>query len=331
MADIKYKYQRNSDDIFLRHVFAGLTETLTDRVKYTQVESDDVKRVITVPFYFSTTGQERFLHYYFSGKDYETCEEYVEGSFDVVPRGVLTLENSGINSGEITSPFSRGIFYEVDDTGAILSYSSYIKSVPLRVNFSLEIRTSTQNENWKLYQSIIKELYFVRRFNFLYNGLVVPAQVSFPDNIENEGKLFKFTYGELEKPTQKLSLECETYLPVIDDDAKIFSGNRINVFKHNYIDSNNEDQVENLELELYGRLGGRILYEEGATPYEGTINLIDASNTVISSATLEDGYYFFNKISPKIGYRIEDQETSTILKDDIVVYPNDNRHLDFEV
>lgn len=331
MASLKYKYKQNSDDIFLRHVFAGLTETLTDKVNYTQIESDTSKRVIRVPFYLRATGQERFLHYYFSGKDYETCEEYIEGSFDVVPRGVLSLESSGIVSGETTSPHARGNFYEVDEDGNILQYSAYIKSIPMRLSFTLEIRTATMNELWKIYQSVIRELYFVRRFNFFYNGLVVPAQVSFPDNQETEGKQFKFTYGELEKPIQRVQIECETYMPILKDEGRMFAGSRIEVFKHDYQPDGIPDTEEKLEYELYGKMGGRILYEDGGEPFEGTISLIDAENTVISESNVIDGYYLFTKISPKIGYRIEDQSNSTTLKEDIAIYPNANRSVDFEI
>jgi hypothetical protein len=74
---INYKYKKNSDDIFMRSVYAGLTETLTNITKYVQLQNDTTKKMIRVHFYLSAPGQERFLYYYFSGKNYETCEEFV--------------------------------------------------------------------------------------------------------------------------------------------------------------------------------------------------------------------------------------------------------------
>ena len=326
-----FKYRKNSDEIFLRSLFAGMTETLTNKVSYTQIESDTNKRIIRVPFYLRATGQEGFLHYYFSGKDYETCEEYVEGSFDVVPRGVLSLDSSGIVSNEITSPHSRGDIFEVDNSGRILQHSAYINGIPLKLNFTLEIRTSTMSELWKIYQSIIKELHFTKKFSFIYSGLIVPARVSFPDSMETDGKMFKFTYGEMEKPVQRIQLECESYLPVVDDDSKIFSGNRITKFEHSYITDEKIGIEESIDYEFYAKIGGRILYENGANPYPNNVTLLDSDGNIEGTCEINDGYYLFTKVSPKGGYRIIDSISEETLKKDIVVFPVENKHIDFEV
>lgn len=325
---LNFKYKKNSDDIFLRSVFAGLTETLTNVTKYTQIEDDNTKKIIRVPFYLSATGQERFLFYYFSGKNYETCEEYIEGSYDIVPRGVLTLDGFSISSAEITSPHSRAEFFEVNKDGRVLTYSAKINSIPLNLTFTLDIMSSTENERMKISQSLIEELYFVRKFHFYYGGLVVPAQLSLPDEGGYEGKNFTYTYGEVENPRQKLTINCETYLPKKQEKTKMFKGSRIRKFIHTY--DSNDTTSETIHTEMYGRMGGRILYNTTLDPYNKDLNLINAEDEIIASALIDDGYYFFNKISPNTGYRIEDVD-GRILKENIAVYPSDNKELDFEI
>jgi len=325
---LNYKYKKNSDDIFMRSVYAGLTETLTNVTKYVQIEDDNTKKMIRVPFYLSATGQERFLYYYFSGKNYETCEEFVEGSYDVVPRGVITFDGFTIASSEITSPHARAEFFEVDNDGKVLTYSAIISSIPLKMSFTLEILSSTENERMKISQSLIEELYFVRKFHFYYQGIVVPAQISFPDSGGYEGKNLVYSYGDIENPRQKLTIECETYLPRKNEDSKMFKGHRISKFIHSY-DTNNSD-IETINTEMYGRLSGRILNETDLEPFTKNLQLINAENEVHSVSNIQDGYYFFNKISPNTGYRIEDTD-SNVLKRDIVIYPKDNKELDFEV
>jgi len=325
---INYKYKKNSDDIFMRSVYAGLTETLTNITKYVQLQDDTTKKMIRVPFYLSATGQERFLYYYFSGKNYETCEEFVEGSYDVVPRGVLTFNGFTIASSEITSPHARAEFFEVDDEGRVLTYSAQIAPIPLKMSFVLEILSSTENERMKISQSLIEELYFVRKFHFYYQGIVVPAQISFPDEAGYEGKNLVYSYGDIENPRQKLTIDCETYLPRKRENSKMFKGHRINKFIHSY-DPNNSD-IETINTEMYGRLSGRILNVLDLSPFTKNIQLINSANEVQSTSNIEDGYYFFNKISPNTGYRIEDMD-SNVLKRDVVIYPNDNKELDFEV
>lgn len=325
---INYKYKKNSDDIFMRSVYAGLTETLTNITKYAQIENNDTKKMIRVPFYLSATGQERFLYYYFSGKNYETCEEYIEGSYDIVPRGVLTFGGFTIASSEITSPHARAEFFEVDKEGNVLTYSAQISSIPLKMSFTLEILSSTENERMKISQSLIEELYFVRKFHFYYQGIVVPAQISFPDESGYEGKNLTYSYGDVENPRQKLTIDCETYLPKKRENSKMFKGHRMNRFIHSYDSDNSE--IEILNTESFGRLSGRILNEVNLTPFTKNLNLVNAKNEIHSFSNIEDGYFFFNKISPNTGYRIEDVD-GNILKRDIVIYPNDNKELDFEI
>jgi hypothetical protein len=81
---------------------------------------------------------------------------------------------------------------------------------------------------------------------------------------------------------------------------------------------------------MYGRLSGRILNLLDLSPFTKNIQLINSANEVQSSSNIEDGYYFFNKISPNTGYSIEDID-GNVLKRDIAIYPNDNKELDFEV
>lgn len=308
---IKHKYTQNSDDIFLRYLFAGVTEKLDDVMSYYQIESNDVKRKISLPVYLGSTGSERFLQYYFSDKNYKACEtEIVEGSFDVIPRGHITLTNSTINSQNNTSFFARADIYEPDENGYILEYDALVSMVPIEATFSLEILCNSQGEQMKIWQSLIKSLYWKRVFNFVFDGVIVPTEITFPDNPERN-KTFEWKSGSgMDYMILKVPINVETYLPIVTD--KHFKGNRIEVFSTGYKNSGDVDVVE---TRYTASVQGKISYENSNHNALGNIILTNDNDPEFSmTTTLEDGYFLFTNVPARTGYRLKDKDSNTLQK-----------------
>lgn len=329
MSDsINQEYVQNSDEIFIRALFASVTQTLTNTVSYFQIENDTTKREIKVPFYLRATGQERFLQYYFSGADQELCEKFIEGSIDIIPRGIINIDGFPIRTNELTSRFSRAEFFKVDEDGVYNTYSAQISSIPFSSSFTLTILTDTQNEAFKITQSLINQLYFTKKFTFIYEGFIVPAVILFPDDIALE-KRIEFSYGDgsMDKPTLTLNLEVQTFLPTFADKTKTSIARRITKFITSY---NIDDQTEVLELEKDCILSGRITYKANTAPMIGTVSLYNNKNEFVESTTLEDGYYQFINLTARRGYKIK-SEDNTVLQKNINLYPSDDRSFDFEI
>jgi hypothetical protein len=309
---IKHKYTQNSDDIFLRHLYAGLTEKLDNVMSYYQIENDETKKRITLPVFLGATGSERYLQYYFSDRNYQICEEvFPEGSFDMIPRGHLTLTNSDLNSQNNTSFYARADIYEADENGYILEYDALVAMVPVQASFSLEVLCNSEGEQMKIWQSLIKSLYWTRSFHFVFDGVIVPTEVAFPDNPERN-KNFEWKNGNssVDYKIIKIPLDVETYLPIVTD--KHFKGNRIEIFSTSY-ENSGDNEIQ--ETQYTASVQGTIKYEN--TPHNalGTIELTNDNDSDFSYETeLEDGSFLFTDVPARTGYRLKDSDGNTLQK-----------------
>ena len=51
----------NTDEVFLRNLISSLLRSLNDKLTYYQVNDQQEKLEVYVPFYYSLTGEEPFL------------------------------------------------------------------------------------------------------------------------------------------------------------------------------------------------------------------------------------------------------------------------------
>lgn len=327
---LKNKYSKNSDDIFLRYLIAGISETLSDVISYDQIESDTVTNTYTVPVMLSGTGQERFLQYYFNDKNYEVCESQIEGSFDQVPRGVITYNGNSINTNNNTSPYSRGDVFEVDENGKIRMYNSNIQGIPINLTISFEVWTNSVAEQWKIWQSLIKSLYYTKQFKFIFDGCIVPCTIAFPDEIQQE-KLIEFKNGaDKDKMLLKTSLDIETYLPILTD--KRFKGTRIKKF---YTRTEvPTEEYETIETYYKGVIKGQLLYDDDLSPLQGTLTLTNANDTDntndLTAELDDDGYFAFHDVESRTGYILKDGD-GVVIKRKIHLLPNETVDIHMEL
>ena len=96
----------NYDDVFFRDLTVCVLDTMEGRIKWVnKFSSGDVP--VDVPFYYSVTGDERFLLDSFQD-DIVSNNRYIELNTDIIPRGHLTLTNWSIKSDEFEFILVRG-------------------------------------------------------------------------------------------------------------------------------------------------------------------------------------------------------------------------------
>ena len=243
-----YLEKYNSDDIHARSVIAGLLSFLNQEIFIlnTWDNSDSGQEIVEVPFYYSITGDERYLQDFFSHTWNKCLKAGLEGNFDALPRGMVKLESTNIDTASMTQRWIRGNFNRViknvDKDGNVVSenieaFNAYINSIPQRMDFSVEMHTDTLTDAFKLQQTITEVFYKSQVFYTTYKGILVPCQVNFPEQYGIE-KTFEMTYPSDNTIKLAFNLDVETYLPVIDE-PNLGSNNAIqNVNKMN-------DWVEN--------------------------------------------------------------------------------------
>ena len=136
MSGFLEKY--NTDDVFLRGVIMGLIRSFNDKLTYIQVNDKQEVLEVFVPFFYSMTGDESFLQDFFI--EYKECltdKPIAEGNYDVLPRGIVTLQSSEINTGGLGNKFTRMTYAKESLEGEMKTYSSYTNSVPLNYHSML--------------------------------------------------------------------------------------------------------------------------------------------------------------------------------------------------
>jgi hypothetical protein len=232
-----FNHKYNSDDVIIRAAIVGLVKELNNKINFENVWDDDTRETVQVPFYYSMSGDERFLQDAYD--NWNDCyPDFIEGNTDPIPRGHIQLNGVSIASAELTSRYVRG-YYTKEIDGELKRFNSYINSIPLSIGFTSEILCDTSIDSFKIAQSLIQELYRTLVFNVNFKGFRVPTQAGFPDNYNIE-KLFEFTYGNEERIKLTFDIELMTYLPIPDQKQEFFAGNRIEHFRTTI---NNESSI----------------------------------------------------------------------------------------
>ena len=149
MSGFLEKY--NTDEVFLRGLITSLLKSLNDKLKYIQINDKQEVLEVYVPFFYSMTGDESFLQDFFL--EYTECltdKKMAEGNYDVLPRGIVSLQSSEIDVQNLTNKFSRMSYSRETLTGEMKTFSSFTNSVPLNLTFNVALKTDTLLDAFKL-------------------------------------------------------------------------------------------------------------------------------------------------------------------------------------
>jgi hypothetical protein len=179
-----------------------------------------------VPFYYNFGGDERFLQDYFLQWNECVTPQMVDGNVDPIPRGIVTLTSSTINTNMLTNRFIRGNY--VKQVGnEVLTYNAFLNPIPLSMNFDVKIVADTSLDAFKIQQAVLETFYKTQVFSVEFRGFRIPCQAGFPEDQGIE-KTFEFTYQSETEIAFNIPIELETYYPVTDPTTERFGGNRMN-------------------------------------------------------------------------------------------------------
>ena len=147
-----YNQEFNYDNTIIRYIIVALLAELKDKVYYyNQIDAETLKK-IPVPFFYSITGDGRFLMDNFL-YDAEAAGKAI-GDYEVVPRGILQLTGISIDSGNQTNKFVRSEFVR-EWEGVLKTFSLETNFLPLTMTFSTTIVCSDNLEMLKVTESLI--------------------------------------------------------------------------------------------------------------------------------------------------------------------------------
>jgi hypothetical protein len=168
-----------------------------------------------VPFYYSLTGDERFLLDSFTD-DIVSENRFVELNTDMIPRGHLTMTGFNIKSDEFANP-NVWLRMVVENEVEIRKVIAKVRAVPITVNYDLEILLSSEIDTFKCSQAIMDTLWLYKFMYFEYNFMNIDAVILMPDSNQIEMAREKNLTSD-NNIKMKVSFTVETYYPAFRSD-----------------------------------------------------------------------------------------------------------------
>jgi len=209
----------NNEEILVRSVIAGILDILNNKIIYKQIWDNNTIEEIKIPWYYSMSGDERFMQDFYT--HYADCipPRPADGNFDMIPRGIITYTGSVIDSVRTTSRYVQGQYLK-EVNGQLQTYRSFLYSIPLYVNFECEMWLDTQVTSLKVEQLIREIFYKTITFYVYFKGMRVGCTVGFPEDITLE-KNIQYSFESDNKPKLRFNLQVESYQPVFDPTTEV--------------------------------------------------------------------------------------------------------------
>jgi len=207
-----YNEEFNKDNVVLRYIIVALLAELKSKIYYYNQVDEDTKRKIEIPFYYSVTGNERFLLDNFL---YDTTAEgKAVGDYEVVPRGIVQLTGMSIQSSNLTNKFVRAqLVKELE--GQLKTFSLMTAFVPITLTMDTTIVCSNNLEMLKATEAIISRLYKAQAFQVDLGMFKVQAVMQVPEDYSQE-RLFEYALNDKKEWNVTFSIEVQSFLPVFE-------------------------------------------------------------------------------------------------------------------
>tara|TARA_R110000822_G_scaffold183583_2_gene322999 strand:+ start:259 stop:1215 length:957 start_codon:yes stop_codon:yes gene_type:complete len=207
-----YNQEFNKDNTILRYLTVGMLAELSKKVYYyNQIDEDTVKK-IEVPFFYSISGNERFLLDNFMF-DAEKAGKAI-GDYEVVPRGIIQMNSMSINADEQTNKFTRAEFVREWD-GVLKTFSLMTNFLPITIGFGVTVICSDNLEMLKVTESIMSKLYKGTLFNCDLGMFRVNANMSVPEDFSQD-RLFEWGLNDKKEFQVTFDMELKSFMPVFE-------------------------------------------------------------------------------------------------------------------
>jgi hypothetical protein len=236
-----YDLHFNKDNVALRNILVGSLATLSDNIGWNNQigTSIEQKLPIKVPFYFSTTGAERYLNDNFLNNiDFDPEFLQAETFYNQIPRGIVDFSSFSIETQAITNKYVRMDHIVQEDDGTLNQYNSEAFMVPIIMTLSVEIYLDSILDQLKCSEAIIRTFYKAKAYNVDIGYTRIPCLMLFPDDITQERSV-EFSFTDKKEFKLTFDLEIKSHIPVFKDGTTIFAGNNMSGFKSNVLVSNN--------------------------------------------------------------------------------------------
>lgn len=216
--------KKNYEGVFLRSVIVSFTSFMSKIVEFERYRNGG-SETIKCPIFYSYTGDQQFLSDMFLDSHrypYNGEKQPVEGNTMPIPSGTFVIKEGGVQNSNVSGGNER-LLYFVDEENEHgfqpqVPYSARGVWFPETFSVELEIKTSSEIDRLKVYDSIIENLYKTRKTYINdYKGFKkIPLTIVFPES-QQISRAFSFiANSQSDLAVLKLQLEIHTKRPIID-------------------------------------------------------------------------------------------------------------------
>lgn len=207
-----YNQEFNKDNTILRYLVVSMLAELSKKIYYyNQVDEDTLKK-IEVPFFYSISGNERFLLDNFM-YDTEAIDKAI-GDYEVVPRGIVQMNSMAIDSSAQTNKFTRAEFVR-EWNGILKTFSLETNFLPITMGFSVTLICSNNLEMLKVTESVMNKLYKSTLFSCDLGMMRVQASMSVPEDYSQD-RLFEWGLNDKKEFQVTFDIELKSFMPVFE-------------------------------------------------------------------------------------------------------------------
>jgi len=235
-----YDLHFNKDNVALRNILVGSLATLADHIGWNNQigTSIEQKLPIRVPFYFSTTGSERYLNDNFlNNLDFDPELLQAEAFYNQIPRGIVDFSSFSIETQAITNKYVRMDHIVQEDNGTLNQYNSEAFMVPILMSLKIEIYLDSILDQLKCSESIIRTFYKAKSYNVDIGYTRIPCLMLFPDEFTQERSV-EFSFTDKKEFKVTFDIDIKSYIPVFKDGTTIFAGNNMGNIQSNILVTN---------------------------------------------------------------------------------------------
>lgn len=227
-----FDLHHNYDDVYVRNIVLGFINLMHNSVRWdmqTGLAASD-KREVRVPFYFSTTGSERYLQDNFLNDIVSDPDnEKAEGPYNKIPRGICNMAGITILSNEVTNKYIRVERTKMQEDGTLKTFSVETFWVPIEIEFDTTIYVDSMADQLKCMESAVRAFYKNRVFQVDLTSIRIPALAYFPEEMQAD-RTFEFKFEDKKSYSVKFPVHVKAHLPVFADSTEMFKGNSIQGF-----------------------------------------------------------------------------------------------------
>jgi hypothetical protein len=227
-----YDLHFNKDDVTLRNILIGFLATLHDSIQwYNQIGTNiEERRLIKVPFYFSTTGTERYLQDNFLNNiNFDPDLLQAETFYNQIPRGIADLQSISVDGTAIVNKYVRMQHQKQELDGTLRTYSSEAFMVPIQFNMECTVYTDSIIDQLKCTESVIKTFFKNKVFQVDVAYTRLPCLAVFPDDYTNE-RAIEFSFTDKREFKTTFSIQIKAHIPIYKEGTEIFAGTTMEGF-----------------------------------------------------------------------------------------------------